>query len=128
MTAATSLDHLVTPTRVGSSQPPILNVDQVVKRYGGLTVLDGVSFSIHRGEVMCLIGPSGSGKSTVLRCCNALEKLDSGRIVFEGVDLADRRANVFRASGMGMVFQDPSCFPTSPSFATSASGQSPSCA
>ena len=63
---------------------PILIFENVVKRYGNLTALDGVSLTLGRGEVVCLIGPSGSGKSTLLRCANALEPLDGGRIIFNG--------------------------------------------
>ncbi len=101
-----------TPARVGAGQPPMLLVDGVVKRYGTLTVLDGVGFSVNRGEVVCLIGPSGSGKSTVLRCSNALETIDGGRIVFEGTDLADPRTDARRVrQRMGMVFQSFELFP-----------------
>ena len=97
-------------TRVGCDRPPMLRIDAVVKRYGKLTVLDGVSFSVNRGEVVCLIGPSGSGKSTVLRCANALEPVDGGRIVFEGVDLAASDTRRVRQR-MGMVFQSFELFP-----------------
>ena len=102
----------LTPPRARAGQPPILSVDGAVKRYGTLTVLNGVSFCVHRGEVVCLIGPSGSGKSTVLRCCNALEKVEGGHVVFEGTDLADPRTNPFKLRRrMGMVFQNFELFP-----------------
>jgi len=98
--------------RVGADKPPMLLADGVVKRYGALNVLDGVGFSVNRGEVVCLIGPSGSGKSTMLRCCNALETIESGRIVFEGTDLANPRTDVRRVrQRMGMVFQSFELFP-----------------
>ncbi len=98
--------------RVGAGNAPLLLVDGATKRYGALTVLDKVGFSVNRGEVVCLIGPSGSGKSTVLRCCNALESLDGGRIVFEGTDLADPHTDVRRVrQRMGMVFQSFELFP-----------------
>ena len=90
----------------------MLRVDAVVKRYGSLTVLDGVSFALNRGEVVCLIGPSGSGKSTVLRCANALEPIDGGRVVFEGIDLAAATTDTRRVrQRMGMVFQSFELFP-----------------
>jgi polar amino acid transport system ATP-binding protein len=83
-----------------------------VKRYGALTVLDGVSVEVRAGEVVCLIGPSGSGKSTLLRCTNALEPVDGGRVVFDGIDLAERRTDVrLVRRRMGMVFQNFELFP-----------------
>jgi polar amino acid transport system ATP-binding protein len=90
----------------------VLRFDDVVKRYGPLIVLDGVSFEVGRGEVVCLIGPSGSGKSTLLRCTNALEGIDGGRILFDGVDLASRRSDPRQVRRrMGMVFQNFELFP-----------------
>jgi polar amino acid transport system ATP-binding protein len=112
MSGATAIPRPEPLLRVGAGQPAILSVDRVVKRYADLTVLNGVSFSVHRGEVVCLIGPSGSGKSTVLRCCNALEKVDGGHVVFEGIDLANPGTDVFQVRRrMGMVFQNFELFP-----------------
>jgi polar amino acid transport system ATP-binding protein len=90
----------------------ILVFENVSKRYGDIVALDGVSLSIARGEVVCLIGPSGSGKSTLLRCANALEPLDAGRVLFEGreVKSADSSARLVRRR-MGMVFQNFELFP-----------------
>jgi polar amino acid transport system ATP-binding protein len=108
-TAAT----IATPTRrVGSETAPILAFDGVVKRYGALTALSGVTFQVNRGEVVCLIGPSGSGKSTLLRCANALEVIDGGRVFFDGVDVQAPKADVRRLRRrMGMVFQNFELFP-----------------
>ncbi|MFO1398244.1 MAG: amino acid ABC transporter ATP-binding protein [Burkholderiales bacterium] len=91
---------------------PILRYVDVVKRFGALTVLDGVSLDVGAGEVVCLIGPSGSGKSTLLRCTNGLEKLDGGTIEFDGKALPATEAalRVVRAR-MGMVFQSFELFP-----------------
>lgn len=103
---------IISGRRVGADGPPMLLVDGVRKSYGRLAVLDGVGFSVNRGEVVCLIGPSGSGKSTVLRCSNALEPVDGGRIVFEGTDLANPRTDARRVrQRMGMVFQSFELFP-----------------
>ncbi|MFO1414060.1 MAG: amino acid ABC transporter ATP-binding protein [Burkholderiales bacterium] len=91
---------------------PILRYEGVVKRFGTLTVLDGVSLAVEPGEVVCLIGPSGSGKSTLLRCTNGLEKLDGGQIFFEGrpLPVAEGALRAVRAR-MGMVFQSFELFP-----------------
>jgi polar amino acid transport system ATP-binding protein len=91
---------------------PILAAEDVVKTFGRHIALDGLSLSVARGEVVCLIGPSGSGKSTFLRCLNALETLDAGRIVFDGREVRPEQRDV-RAirRRMGMVFQNFELFP-----------------
>nr|WP_281272259.1 amino acid ABC transporter ATP-binding protein [Inmirania thermothiophila] len=74
--------------------------------------LDGVTTRVERGEVVVVIGPSGSGKSTFLRCLNGLETFDSGHVVIDGVDLADRRTDINRVRReVGMVFQQFNLFP-----------------
>ena len=98
--------------RVGRNAPPILLFKQVVKRYGPLVALDGISFQVNRGEVVCLIGPSGSGKSTLLRCANGLEAVDGGRVAFESVDVESGGGTIFRLrQRIGMVFQNFELFP-----------------
>src|SRR5260370_788333 len=62
----------------------MVRAEKIVKRFGHLTVLNGVNLSVKRGQVVVIIGPSGSGKTTLLRCINHLEKIDSGRIYIEG--------------------------------------------
>jgi polar amino acid transport system ATP-binding protein len=96
------------PTSAG----PIVRYEGVVKCFGSLTVLDGVTAYVDRGEVVCLIGPSGSGKSTLLRCTNALETVDGGRVVFDGAPLPDTETGRRRVrQRMGMVFQSFELFP-----------------
>ena len=92
----------------------IIQAINVEKHYnkGTIRALDGVSASIERGEVVCVIGPSGSGKSTFLRCLNLLEKPTAGQILFEGVDITDKKANInLHRQKMGMVFQHFNLFP-----------------
>src|ERR1700755_648967 len=86
-------------------------VDRVNNHFGALHVLRDVTTTIHRGEVVVIIGPSGSGKSTLCRTINRLETIDSGTITIdghapptEGADLARLRADV------GMVFQSFNLF------------------
>src|SRR5207237_2543642 len=65
------------------SNREMVRAEKIVKRFGDLTVLNGVDLSVKRGEVVVVIGPSGSGKTTLLRCINHLEKIDDGRIDIE---------------------------------------------
>ncbi|MFE2754231.1 amino acid ABC transporter ATP-binding protein [Actinosynnema sp. NPDC059335] len=91
---------------------PVLSVRGVVKRYGGVTVLDGISLDVHEHEVVTVIGSSGSGKSTLLRCVNLLEELDDGQVLLDGVDVSDPRVDADLARrGMGIVFQAFNLFP-----------------
>jgi polar amino acid transport system ATP-binding protein len=101
-----------TRPRIGSEAAPILSFEGVIKRYGALEALSGVTFQVNRGEVVCIIGPSGSGKSTLLRCANALEGIDGGRVTFDGINVHDRRTDARRLRRrMGMVFQNFELFP-----------------
>ncbi len=90
----------------------MISVKDLHKSFGGITVLDGISTQVERGDVVCIIGPSGSGKSTFLRCLNRLETPDSGQILLDGVDLTDPRTDLDRQRmKMGMVFQQFNLFP-----------------
>ncbi|HUN11820.1 MAG TPA: ATP-binding cassette domain-containing protein, partial [Rhabdaerophilum sp.] len=74
-----------------STAGPIIVAEQVVKRFGTLKALNGVSIAIAPGTVQCIIGPSGSGKSTFLRCLNQIEKIDGGAILIDGELIGYRR-------------------------------------
>ena len=90
----------------------MISVEHLTKNFEGLEVLKDISVQIHKGDVMCIIGPSGSGKSTFLRCLNLLEKPSSGRIVFAGDDLTDKRVDLnLHRQKMGLVFQQFNLFP-----------------
>ena len=92
--------------------PELIRVEDLHKSFGNLKVLNGITETIHKGEVVSLIGPSGSGKSTFLRCLNRLEEPTSGHIWFDGVDIADKSVNIDRhRQKMGMVFQHFNIFP-----------------
>ena len=79
---------------------------------GDIKALNGVNASVKKGEVVVVIGPSGSGKSTFLRCLNLLELPTGGQVLFEGMDITDKKANInLHRQKMGMVFQHFNLFP-----------------
>ncbi len=90
----------------------VLEARGIVKRFGPVTAVDGISLEVHAGRVMAILGPSGSGKSTLLRCLNFLEIPDAGEVRFEGrpVRARDRDLDALR-SRVGMVFQQFNLFP-----------------
>ena len=94
------------------SREELIRVENLDKSFGELKVLKDINESIYEGEVISIIGPSGSGKSTFLRCLNLLEKPTGGRVIFKGVDLADKKVNVdLHRQKIGMVFQLFNVFP-----------------
>lgn len=94
------------------SAKALIQVNELRKAYGKQEVLKGITTEIQTGEVVCVIGPSGSGKSTFLRCLNRLEEASSGQILFEGVDLCDKKTDIDHVrQRMGMVFQQFNLFP-----------------
>ncbi|WP_018238611.1 ectoine/hydroxyectoine ABC transporter ATP-binding protein EhuA [Ensifer sp. BR816] len=101
---------------------PIIRIDSIVKRYGPLTVLDGLSMEVMPGEKLALIGPSGSGKTTILRILMTLETISDGFIQVDGDQLyhmkkagslvpADERHLHKMREKIGMVFQHFNLFP-----------------
>ena len=108
--------------QANGSNREMVRAEKIVKRFGNLTVLNGVDLSVKRGEVVVVIGPSGSGKTTLLRCINHLEKIDDGCIYIEGELMGyrekngrlveDSEANIARIrSQVGFVFQRFNLFP-----------------
>lgn len=96
----------------GIDNGALVQMRDIVKRFGTTTVLDGIDLDVHRGEVVTLIGPSGAGKSTLLRCINGLERITSGTIRLGGEELnyEEKTLNRLR-SRIGMVFQAFNLFP-----------------
>jgi len=101
---------------------PIVVIEGLKKSFGKVEVLKGIDLTIHKGEVVVVIGPSGSGKSTLLRCINFLEKPTAGRVLFRGEEVGQRQVagrlvplpeKVLDAqrARMGMVFQRFNLFP-----------------
>lgn len=91
---------------------PLIQVKDLKKSFGEKEILKGITVDIHKGDVICVIGPSGSGKSTFLRCLNRLEEISSGDIIFEGINITDKKADIDKhRQNMGMVFQQFNLFP-----------------
>jgi glutamate transport system ATP-binding protein len=90
---------------------PLVLMEGVNKHFGPLHVLKDIDLTIDRGEVVVVIGPSGSGKSTLCRTINRLETIDSGRIMVDGVPLAEEGGGLARLrADVGMVFQSFNLF------------------
>ena len=91
---------------------PMVSVRDVHKSFGDLEVLSGVSMDIMKGECICIIGPSGSGKSTLIRCVNALNDIQQGSILVEGLEVNDPGLDKLELrKKVGMVFQQYNLFP-----------------
>jgi ABC-type polar amino acid transport system ATPase subunit len=90
----------------------MIEIKDVHKSFGALQVLKGINLDVEKGEVISLIGSSGSGKSTLLNCINALEPIQSGRILVDGTDVHARGTNLNKLrQRIGMVFQQWNSFP-----------------
>jgi polar amino acid transport system ATP-binding protein len=91
---------------------PIVVMTDVRKSFGDLEVIKGVSITVHKGEVICIIGPSGSGKSTLIRCINALNDIDSGSIKVGDIEVNDPNLDTLALRReVGIVFQQYNLFP-----------------
>ena len=84
---------------------PFFEVEQLTKRFGGLTAVNGVSFQIGRDEIVGLIGPNGAGKTTLLRLITSILKPDSGRVRFKGRDITGSKAWDIVNWGIAGTFQ-----------------------
>jgi polar amino acid transport system ATP-binding protein len=91
---------------------PLVDLKDVVKRYGTNTVLNGVSLAVEKGEIIAIIGRSGSGKSTMLRCVNGLEPIQGGTVAFDGTIVNDPNTDLRKLrQHVGIVFQSFNLFP-----------------
>ncbi|ULQ61218.1 amino acid ABC transporter ATP-binding protein [Brucepastera parasyntrophica] len=95
----------------------MIRVEHLSKSFGTLEVIRDISFSVHQGEVLAIIGPSGSGKSTLLRSITHLEEVNGGNIIVDGMDMvkdgiyADKKSLRSIVLKIGLVFQNFNLFP-----------------
>ncbi len=95
-----------------ASSEPIIRLEGVSKSFGDFAALKRVDLSVGLGERVVVCGPSGSGKSTMIRCINQLERHDEGRVVVDGIELADDLKDITAVRReVGMVFQQFNLFP-----------------
>ena len=84
---------------------PLLEVQEIIKDFGGLRANDRISFAMEKGELVGLIGPNGAGKTTLFNCIAGLHPTSSGRIIFDGEDITDLKANEVARRGLARTFQ-----------------------
>ena len=90
----------------------MLSVDDITMTFGGIVDLDGISFSVDKGEILGLIGPNGAGKTTVFNVVSRIYQPDSGSVTFEGTDLLSTPAHRIAGLGIARTFQNLALFPT----------------
>src|SRR5437879_1692565 len=89
-----------------SAEPPLLELRDVSKAFGSVQALSEVDFEVKPGEVMALVGDNGAGKSTLIKCVAGTHTADSGRILFEGRDVAIHGPKDAARLGIEVVYQD----------------------
>ena len=92
-------------------EPPVLRVDGLTRRFGGITAVDDVSFDLRPHEILGLIGPNGAGKTTIFDLISGLLPANGGRIFFRGSEITDWGPDKRATAGLGRSFQDARIFP-----------------
>jgi len=98
------------------NKEPILKVKGITKHFGGIQALSNVSFDVHAGEILGIIGPNGSGKTTVVNCITGFIKASSGRIFFRGKDITGKAPHKIADMGITRTFQVMRPFYTLPAY------------
>ena len=86
----------------------MIKIENITKSFGSLQVLKGIDLHIEKGEVVSIVGPNGAGKTTLLQIIGTLDRADSGRVLFDGVDVSlynEKQLSAFRNEHIGFVFQ-----------------------
>ncbi|HUF17115.1 MAG TPA: ABC transporter ATP-binding protein [Thermoanaerobaculia bacterium] len=89
---------------------PIFAVENLTRRFGGLTALDSIGFSVERGSIFSIIGPNGAGKSTLFNCICGVYRPDRGRVLFEGREITAQKPHRIARHGIGRTFQNLELF------------------
>ena len=84
---------------------PLLEVEGITKRFGGLTAVEDVSFTVKEGEILSIIGPNGAGKSTLFNCITGFYRPDAGKVLFRGKDITIASAHKICKLGIARTFQ-----------------------
>lgn len=101
----------MTQAQLAQGTSPLLAVRDVSVVFGGIIALNGVSFDMHKGQILGLIGPNGAGKTTLFNCLSRLYQPSSGDILMEGVSILSRQPHRIAEIGIGRTFQNVALFP-----------------
>jgi branched-chain amino acid transport system ATP-binding protein len=114
VTAGVSLDVAIPANTAADSAPTtLLRTEDLILRFGGLTALNRVNFAVGRGEMRAIIGPNGAGKSSFFNCLTGVLRPSSGRIVFNGDDIAGLSPDRISRKGMARSYQITNILPNS---------------
>ena len=98
--------------RPGTEAPVVLQATEIVKRFGGIRAVDGVTIDLRQGEILGLIGQNGAGKTTLFDCISGFHKIDGGRIALRGTNITDWEPHERALARMGRSFQEARLFPS----------------
>ena len=101
----------MTQAQLARGNAPLLAVRDVSVVFGGIIALNGVSFDMHKGQILGLIGPNGAGKTTLFNCLSRLYQPSSGDILMEGASILTRPPHRIAEIGIGRTFQNVALFP-----------------
>src|SRR5215813_2281872 len=101
----------MTQAQLAQGRDPLLAVRDVSVVFGGIIALNGVSFDMHKGQILGLIGPNGAGKTTLFNCLSRLYQPSSGDILMDGESILTRPAHRIAEIGIGRTFQNVALFP-----------------
>jgi branched-chain amino acid transport system ATP-binding protein len=107
-TGCETVNHMAVP--VSSSASPLLSVQNVSVRFGGIVALDGVTFDVFPGQIAGLIGPNGAGKTTLFNCLSRLYTPNGGDVLFEGRSILNQPRYAIPYIGIGRTFQNVALF------------------